>query len=474
MVVLGGLLLAVALVTTSALMVVTTVLIRQTDRVGDADARMRASLRTKVALLWYSRASDLAVSARSPDAATECAEAESGLREALAETRELANPDGVGLLDELGARAEHYISFRKELEAKGLPLALVVERATPALESTFADLDRLLASDGARLRSVEASSRRWNATAKAIGFAAAALLLVGFVTAVAGTSLLVERPLQALAAAMVRFTQGDEGGRATPSGAHELRQVAETFNHLADRLARQSKERLAFLAGVAHDLRNPLSALKLAVLALRPGHAPPTEEKTERILAAVGRQVDRLDRMVGDLLDATRVESGHLELRIEPSDVRPLVNDVVELFRPVSSQHALALTMPDAPVVVACDPARIEQVVANLLSNAIKYSPSGGPVSIVVVAAASGEASIAVSDQGMGIPASDRDRIFEPFQRSGRSRELVPGVGLGLSVARKIVEGHGGRLEVESEVGQGSTFRICLRALDESPSTPAA
>jgi signal transduction histidine kinase len=275
----------------------------------------------------------------------------------------------------------------------------------------------------------------------------------------AGANLLVQRPLLAITRDIARFAHGNENVRTVPSGARELRDMAATFNDLADRLARQEKDRLTFLGGVAHDLRNPLSALKMAAEVARQSKQPTSPERALQMLALVGRQVEHLDRMVGDLLDSMRIESGRLELRREPSDVGRLVLQIVELYRPGSRAHEIAFVEPVEAVVADCDPARIEQVITNLVSNAVKYSPDGGRVTLAVFTERS-EVVVSVSDEGIGVSPEDRERIFEPFRRSGRSRELVPGVGLGLSVARKIVAGHGGTLEVESRIGAGSTFRV--------------
>lgn len=277
----------------------------------------------------------------------------------------------------------------------------------------------------------------------------------------AGANLLVQRPLLAITQAIARFAGGEENARTIPSGARELRAMATTFNDLADRLARQERDRLTFLGGIAHDLRNPLSALKMATEIARRGPQATSPEKATQMLAITGRQIERLDRMIGDLLDSTRIESGRLELRREPSDVGRIVRNVVELYRPASREHEIVFVEPAEAVVADCDPARIEQVITNLVSNAVKYSPGGGRVTLVAFAERS-EAIVSVSDEGMGIPPEDRERIFEPFRRSGRSRELVPGVGLGLSVARRIVAGHGGTLRVESRGDAGSTFRVSL------------
>ena len=323
----------------------------------------------------------------------------------LAETRRLAVPQRTAQLDNLALKGEQYIEFRDRLEAAGRPVADVLRRSTPALDAVFANLEQLVASDDAWARSVESAARRWNVLAHGLGISASALLVVGFAAAFVGTSQLATVPILALTAAMVRFSAGDHGSRSVPRGARELRQMTTTFNDLADSLVRQNQDRLAFLSGVAHDLRNPLSALRLAIDGLRRSGDSASPEKVGRTLEMVRCQVERLDRMVGDLLDATRIEAGRLD--------------------------------------------------------AIKYSPGESRVTIEL-SAADGEAVVAVTDWGIGIAPEDRERIFEPFRRTQLSRDLVPGVGLGLSVARKIVDAHGGRVEVDSEVGRGSTFRVRL------------
>ena len=425
MFVLGGMLLAVALVAAFALVVCTAILGHETTRVSAADARMRASLRTKVALLWYARAADVAVEASSAPASEEQSQAEAQLRSALADTRRLALPEEWPRLDSLARKAQSYIALRRELETARRPLPEIVGRATPLLQDVFADLDELIASDDARTRVVEASSQRWHAIANALGIVSAALLLMGFAAAIIITRLLVERPILALTAAMFRFARGDHRSRTVPGGARELRQVASTFNDLADWLVRQDEERLAFLAGVAHDLRNPISALRLATDALGRGAQPPAPDKAARTLAIVARQVARLDRMVGDLLDAARVEAGRFELRPETVDLRSIAGTVVDLLRPTSEAHSLELVTSEAPVLAVCDPTRIEQVVTNLVSNGLKYSPAGGRVVIAVGNDVAG-GTVAVTDEGVGIRPEDHERILRAVPARGSSGARHP------------------------------------------------
>jgi two-component system, OmpR family, sensor histidine kinase MtrB len=468
MLVLGGVLVAVALVAATALVLITTVLSHEMSHVATQDARLRASLRAKVALLAYARASDWAVSERSTAASEGRTQAESELYAALRGTWRLATPERVGELDELMRKGEGYVATRERLEANGVPLGTVIEQSTPALEAVFADLQERIASDDAAVRAAEGSAHEWHAGAIVLGVSAGALLLIGFAFAMTGANRLVQRPLLATTEAIARFAGGDESARTVPSGARELREMAATFNNLADRLVRQEVDRLTFLGGVAHDLRNPLSALKMATDVAGYGGQASSPERLDWAFAIVARQIKLLDRMVGDLLDTTRIESGRLELRPAPLDVRPIVGHVVELYRPVSPAHEIVFVEPTEPLVAECDPTRIEQVITNLVSNAVKYSPDGGRVTVSAFAERS-EAVVSVSDEGIGIPSEEREKIFEPFRRTRRSRELVPGMGLGLSVARKIVAGHGGTLEVESRVGVGSTFRIRLPLVSARP-----
>jgi signal transduction histidine kinase len=241
-----------------------------------------------------------------------------------------------------------------------------------------------------------------------------------------------------------------------------MRLTDASSTSLAGAIARQRRQRIAFLGGVVHDLRNPLGAMKLGVGALRQLPALAAEEQARRLLFRVDRQIDRLAHMLGDLLDAARIEAGELELSLQEVDVGKAAREMMELYAPTSPDHRFELERPDEPVIVRGDPLRIEQVISNLLSNAIKYSPGGGPVRIAVGADENaGEAEIAVEDRGVGIAPEEVATIFQPFRRRpGASK--TPGAGLGLSVVKRIVEAHGGRVEFESVPGEGSTFRVRL------------
>ncbi len=237
-----------------------------------------------------------------------------------------------------------------------------------------------------------------------------------------------------------------------------MRRIAEQFDEMADALDRQREQQLTFLAAVAHDLKNPLTALKAAAqMAEREAEQP---ERLQRRLQVVRRQIDKLRRLVDDLLDVSRLEVGKLALDLQVADLRESIEEACELFDG-DPAHPIALQLPAEPVELAFDPVRMAQVFGNLLSNAIKYSPEGGPVQ-VRLHRSEREAIVEVEDRGLGIPAAELPRIFQPFRRGRSVAGEIPGVGLGLSASKKLVEAHGGSIEVESQPGVGSTFRVRL------------
>lgn len=302
----------------------------------------------------------------------------------------------------------------------------------------------------------------WDGRANTLGGLVAGLLLAGILLNVWLIRRDVYQPLLAIQRALVRFSPGNAHVVAPEAGARELREIAHEFNRMAERLERQREVQLRFIAGVAHDLRNPLSALKLSAAAVRPDRPLPSEEKVRERFEVVLRQVARLERMVEDLLDTARIEAGQLRLQLEVHDLVGLVREAVTLHEGVSALHPLVLQPPaEVPLPVRCDGTRIVQVLNNLLSNAIKYSPAGGPVRVELTSTP--EAIwVAVEDSGVGIPAEELESIFEPFKRSSTTQGTIPGVGLGLAVARRIIDAHGGHIEVRSQLGAGTTFRFTL------------
>ncbi len=381
------------------------------------------------------------------------------------------------LMREIHQRVNAYVATYRQVD--GQAPERVASEVGPLLDQALSTLEQLVEFNVREARMAQAQARRWERLGRLGGSALAALLLVGLIGTFVWLRRAVLRPVTQVSQAMRRFGSGRKRTRAPETGPTELREMARTFNEMASSLVQRQEDGLTFLAGVAHDLRNPLSALKMSTAIVDPSKADVSPERVQKMVTLVRRQVARLDRMVGDLLDASRIEAGKLELKFEERDARELARGVVELYQATGSSHELILSLPDSPVLLFCDGTRIEQVLNNLVSNALKYSPPGKRVDVTVHLEGE-EALLCVADEGIGISAEEQRQLFAPFKRARGAREHAPGAGLGLSVARRIVEAHGGAIEVESHPGQGSVFRVRLplaraaRRLSRAASPPPA
>jgi signal transduction histidine kinase len=200
--------------------------------------------------------------------------------------------------------------------------------------------------------------------------------------------------------------------------------------------------------------------------------------RLDRHLASISRAADRLGNLVEDLLDVSRLRTGRLELRRQRLDCVPLVEEIVERYRAQLEErpeYIVRLEVPDQPLEVDVDPSRLEQVIDNLLSNAVKYSPTGGEIE-VSLAPHSGGVELTVIDQGIGLPAGQAASIFEPFGRApNAAAQQIPGLGLGLSICRQLVESHGGRIWASSRgEEQGTSLGVWLPTPPPSPTTASA
>jgi signal transduction histidine kinase len=384
--------------------------------------------------------------------------------------------------------ADRYLSTREEHDAAREAVDAVGQYLISSRQGepgTEAALDRAFAAVGALVnvnmehaRAARARAVRWQTFADVAGITVALSMIAASTLLVWWLRTRALKPVLELSDALARFGGGDPSVRALEQGPEEVARMARNFNRMADALARQRQGQAAFLASVAHDLRNPISALKLTTAAFPTGAPLPSEVRVRRALDVVRRQAGKLERMLNDLLDTARIEAGEVEMRVERLDLRDLVRSALELFEGSSPRHRLVSEIPDFPVPVYCDPLRIEQVLANLVSNAIKYSPAGGEVR-ATLRTANGEAVIQVADQGIGIPERDRATIFEPFRRTGSLRSAVAGTGLGLYVVRRLVEAHAGSVAVGSMEGLGTIFTVRLPLAHDAPqlvseSAPAA
>ena len=194
--------------------------------------------------------------------------------------------------------------------------------------------------------------------------------------------------------------------------------------------------------------------------------APSKEGQIQRVFTIVRRQLAAMDCILGDLLDIARTESGTLKLTLQPTDVRQIILESVELFEIASKNHRIEVIVPDFPLLVACDTLRLQQVLSNLLSNAIKYSPKGGSVAVRATRTPS-EVWIEVADTGIGLSPEQLAELFQPFRRLSEHAGIA-GAGLGLSIVRRLIKAHGGQVEVSSERGSGSVFKVRIPRLPAS------
>lgn len=443
-----------------SLIVLTGYLHQVTSHLSSSIDEVRLAEELEVELLTHSRQAEVQLFPDLEAPPGPLAVSEARLQTLLAEMEPLAvTTEERAMLQEIDEKVSAYLAAREE--AQGAASSQVLGKVGDRLDDALALLEQLVDFNVQEARIAQVKANRWDEWVSVWGITLAVLLLAVMAVVLFWVRRSVLVPVIQVSRAMRRFGSGHKRTRAPETGPAELREMARTFNEMASSLSRQQEDQLTFLAGVAHDLRNPLSALKMSTALADPDRADASPERLQKMLALMRRQVARLDRMVGDLLDATRIEAGKLELQLEERDARELARGVVELYEATGPSHELILSLPDAPVLLRCDGARIEQVLNNLVSNALKYSPSGTRVEVTVLREGE-EALFCVSDQGIGISEDEQRHLFAPFQRTHGARAHAQGAGLGLSVARRIVEAHGGRIEVDSHPGQGSMFQVRL------------
>lgn len=271
------------------------------------------------------------------------------------------------------------------------------------------------------------------------------------------------RPLRELAAASAAMAAGDYSRRVETVSVDEVGRLAAAFNAMATELAETDRQRRDLVANVSHELRTPLGGLQATLENLLDGVTAPEPA----VFAAMATQTQRLHRLVADLLDLSRLESGSLALRLEPVLAADLLDAVVaEARHHHPDVHVRAASEP-VDLVLHIDPERMHQVLANLVDNGARH---GGRV-VVLTAAARGDGGVCctVGDDGDGIEPARRELVFERFYRADRSRSAGGGAGLGLAIARWIVELHGGTLRCVDASPETGPRGACMRV--DLPST---
>jgi signal transduction histidine kinase len=360
------------------------------------------------------------------------------------------------------------------------------EGATGSVESVLSRADRFATSFttdiGRRADSAEAQANRL-VSANQSSYADSRRLLIGLgtgslVLALALGLLLawsVVAPLRRTREGLSTIAGGDFSEHVVVPNRDEIGALAADVNRMNDELRRlyaeletASRHKSDFLATMSHELRTPLNAIIGFSEVL---HEQMFGELNERQLAyvddvlAAGRH---LLSLINDVLDLAKIEAGKMELELSQVALPELLRSAVSMHSERASRGGLELAVSTEPeeIAVTADERRVRQIVFNLLSNAVKFTPAGGKVD-VAARLDDGQVDIAVADTGPGIPAEDLDTIFEEFEQTPDGRQADEGTGLGLPLSRKLVELHGGRIWVESELGRGSTFHFTLPVRQE-------
>ncbi|MDD9994616.1 MAG: ATP-binding protein, partial [Dehalococcoidia bacterium] len=260
--------------------------------------------------------------------------------------------------------------------------------------------------------------------------------------------------------------RGDLGQRVSSTSEDEIGRLGESFNRMASDLEKAERQRRALLADVAHELRTPLSNIGGYVEAMCDGLVEANAEN----LGIVRQQVAQLTRLVEDLRLLTQAESGALKLHVQLGSANDLLEQVAESFRPRAFAKGITLRCEIAETIppVHMDHVRIRQVLYNLVENAVTHTPEGGMITLAAAMCSENRIRVSVTDTGPGVGPEDLETIFERLHRLDPSRSRVTGgAGLGLTIARRIMETHGGRIWAESKPGRGSSF---LFELPLSPS----
>ena len=271
----------------------------------------------------------------------------------------------------------------------------------------------------------------------------------------------ITRPIGELNEGISRMSKGDLSARVRVRGNNEFAGLARAFNSMSERLEQLDKSRSQFVSNASHELKTPLSTMKILIETLM-YQDPPDPAMTKEFLTDANQEIDRLNRIVSDLLTLVNIDNG-MKLNLAELDIGALLEEQVKRLAPLARENGVELDCAlKETLEVNGDQTKLQQVVYNIIDNAIKYTPRGGEVHCALNRSGK-KAVIRVTDTGVGIPAEDLPHIFDRFYRvdKARSRE-TGGTGLGLSIVKQFVLLHGGTIDARSAPGKGSTFIIEL------------
>jgi signal transduction histidine kinase len=261
----------------------------------------------------------------------------------------------------------------------------------------------------------------------------------------------IMRPLRWLQHGVERVGAGDLDSRVPTRGANELHSLARAFNDMTGRLKTliQTKDRL--LVDVSHELRSPITRMRLAATFLPDGDAK----------RSIVEDLREMETMVTAILDAARTQNAQFQMKKETTDLVRIIGELVDTM--AVTPPGIVFDPPEQPILLTVDPRQMRTAIKNVIENGQKYAAAQSEPVAVSVRKDSGQVTITVSDRGIGIPEEERERIFEPFYRVDKSRTReTGGFGLGLSICKNIVKAHGGRIQIDSPPTEGTTVRIVL------------
>ncbi|MCA9984665.1 MAG: HAMP domain-containing protein [Anaerolineales bacterium] len=279
----------------------------------------------------------------------------------------------------------------------------------------------------------------------------------------------VSRPLQNMATAAENIASGQFEQHLALDGPEEVKRVARSFNRMSSQVQSTQQSQRDFVANVSHDLKTPLTAIRGWSQAMLDGMVSEPAEQ-QRAATIINTEAERMQRLVNQLLDLARIESGQLQLANEPIDLAELLGQVHHNLLMRAEEKALYFDLDMEPVpTIWGDHDRLMQVFTNLADNAIKHTPAGGRVQLQLRATPDGDLLAAVRDNGSGIESTELSRIFERFYQVDKARSRPQGAGrsagLGLAIVRELVEAHGGTITARSRPGAGSEFEVRLPSL---------
>lgn len=272
----------------------------------------------------------------------------------------------------------------------------------------------------------------------------------------------IMKPIKELKKVALSISRGNLRQRIKVSGKNEIADLANTFNTMSEKLENTDRQRSEFVSNASHELKTPLSSMKILTESLL--YQEGVDEKTyKEFLSDINREIDRMNETISGLLALAKTESETDSLTINKILLSELVHKTVAALKPIANEKKVLLTYTvGSEIEIYCDALKIMQAVMNLIDNAVKYTDSGGHV-WVSLQKSGGFAAITVRDDGCGIPETEVPYIFDRFYRVDKARARdTGGSGLGLHISRKIALMHGGRIEVQSEEGKGSTFTLYL------------